>query len=103
MVNITCDLDTSVGAAHDIVSPPLALKLCKSLALKIQDQTFEPLPKSGNAHDYSTSSLFLLSFVRKTGCVREEMHRRSTTRQAAQGCLQPSLILPPLSWLLSSS
>ena len=60
MVNITCDLDRSVGAAHGVVSPPLALKLCKSLALKIQDQTFEPLPKSGNAHDYSTSSLFLL-------------------------------------------
>lgn len=94
MVTITCDLDRSVGAAHGIVSLPLALNLCKSLALKIQDQTFEPLPKSGNAHDYSTSSLFLFSFVRKTGCVREQMHGG-----VLQG-RQPKAVCNPLSFSL---
>ena len=104
MLNITCDLDRSVGMAHGIVSPFPALRLCESLALKIQDQALELLlAESGNADDYLSSSLFLLSFVRKAGCVREEMHRRSTARKAAQGHLQPSLPLPHLSWLLSSS
>lgn len=85
------------------LSPFPALRLCDSLALKIQDQALELLAESGNADDYLNSSLFLLSFVRKAGCVREEMHRRGTARKAAQGHLQPSLPLPRLSWLLSSS
>lgn len=91
MVTITCDLDRSVSAAHGIVSLPLALNLCKLPTLKIQDQTWNYHP-SLEMHTIIQSSLFLFSFVRKTGCVREQMHGG-----VLQG-RQPKAVCKPLSF-----
>lgn len=56
------DLDRSLGVPHGICATWTAnrfpkLRLCESLAEKIQDQALELSSESRNADDYSTSSL----------------------------------------------
>lgn len=79
-----------VHSAIWTVSPFPGLRLCESLVQKNQGQALELLAESRNTDNYSTSSLFLLNFVRKSGCVKEEMHRRSIPMKTAQGHMQPS-------------
>lgn len=99
MMNMPCDLDRSAGCDHVYgaawtVSRLPRLRSCEVVAWKNQDQALEFLPESGNADDIQLHLGFLLSFMRKAGWIREEMHRRSTPMKTAQGCLQTSPPLP---------